>query len=91
MTVALFPLGEGGRGIGFLFAKLPKNINPPALPLICGTGSFQRGACFVLDYMKFTHILYRTHVNLNLRILLKITLKQAIYRQIAFACIVVEC
>ncbi len=30
MTVALFPLGEGGRGIGFLFAKLPKNINPPA-------------------------------------------------------------
>ncbi len=27
MTVALFPLGEGGRGIGFLFAKLPKNMD----------------------------------------------------------------
>ncbi len=54
MTVALFPLGEGGRGIGFLFAKLPK-ISIPLPP-------FQRGTCFVLDYMKFTHILYRTHV-----------------------------
>ncbi len=48
------PLAKG-EGDWILIAKLSKNINPPA--------PFSKGDLLCFDYIKYTLILYRTHVN----------------------------